>query len=205
MDESAFFQAALADPTDDTLFLVYSDWLEDKGDDASTTKATFLRLTVRLRALPMEAAPDARRRLQEIAARLDPEWLAVVSRLEIENCGAVRDRTDPRISWVFAYQCDRSWDRMEPTADTTVRFCTSCRESVYYCDTIVTARKHAEAGHCIAVDLGIIRRKNDVIPNMPVPGFPSEQWLAQEAERLRVDEVSAEREARKQQQNTQDK
>jgi hypothetical protein len=48
------------------------------------------------------------------------------------------------------------------------------------------------------VDLGIIRRKNDVNPHLPRPGFPSLKWLAQEAERLRLDDVSAEREQRKQ-------
>lgn len=197
MDERPFLQAALADPTNDTLLLVYSDWLEEQGDETSAAKAIFLRLTARLRSLPADAAPDARRHLQEMAARLEPEWLAVVSRLAVENCSGQRKSGDLRAFPALAFQCDRSWDRMAPTSDPTVRFCHSCRENVYYCDTIVTARKHAEEAHCIAVDLGIVRRKDDIFRYGPTPGWPSEEWLAEEAERIRIDEVSAVREERK--------
>src|SRR5262249_14570006 len=130
-DESNLLQAVLADPTDDLLLLAYADWLEDRTDEVSAAKAAFLRLTGPLLDLPTEEAPEARKRLQELAAGLDTDWLAVVSRLEVENCGRRRRQQDPSARF-FAFQCDRKWDQMRPTGDANVRHCASCGEDVYY-------------------------------------------------------------------------
>jgi uncharacterized protein (TIGR02996 family) len=46
-DELAFFRAAAAEPDDDTVRLVYADWLDERGDGASATQAAFARLQVR--------------------------------------------------------------------------------------------------------------------------------------------------------------
>ncbi len=46
-DEAAFLRAAQAQPDDDTLRLVYADWLEEQGGEKFATQAAFVRLQVR--------------------------------------------------------------------------------------------------------------------------------------------------------------
>jgi uncharacterized protein (TIGR02996 family) len=204
--DADFLQMLLADPADDTTRLVYADWLEEQGDAVSAAKSEFLRLTVQL-AAPRGTKAERKKkekRLQELAAVLeDTGWLAVVSRLPIENClrkGTAGERR-PRSRVNFDYLCDRQWEDLRPTGDTALRFCDACRQNVHYCDTITEARKHAEEGHCIAVDLGVIRRERDLEPEMMWVGQPSAEFLQQERERVQPDPVSAERERRKREKN----
>jgi len=68
---------------------------------------------------------------------------------------------------------------------------------VHYFGTIVQARAHAQEGHCIAVDLGVIRRQGHLEPERAWLGRPSPELLRQEGERAMPDPVSAERERRK--------
>src|SRR3954463_1776104 len=97
MGEDDFVRAVLADPKDNALLLVYSDWLEDQADAASTAKAEFLRLTGG--PAKGQGGKKARNpRLQELAATLDPGWLAVVSRLQLENCPKQRTKGHTRSS-----------------------------------------------------------------------------------------------------------
>jgi hypothetical protein len=99
-------------------------------------------------------------RLQVLAATLDPTWLAVVSDTEIEGCG--RSTAE---GWLrFEFVCDKTWADLKPTDDSTVRHCEACRKNVYFCDNLADAREHAQENHCIAVDLGIIRREGDLEP-----------------------------------------
>ena len=53
---------------------------------------------------------------------------------------------------------------MKPTGDNNVRNCETCNKSVYFCDNLADAREHSQSGHCIAVDLGVIRRDGDLKP-----------------------------------------
>jgi hypothetical protein len=95
------------------------------------------------------------------------------------------------------YHCDRNWDELRTSQDLDVRFCERCQHNVHYCDTIMAARDHAEQGHCTAVDLGVIRRKDDLSPQRMWLGRPSVELLRKEEERMRPDPVSAERERRR--------
>jgi uncharacterized protein (TIGR02996 family) len=201
-DERAFLQALLAEPTDDSLRLVYADWLEEQNEPASAARAEFLRLTAEQATKPgSKDRHEARhKRLQQLAAGLDTDWLAVVSRLPLENCQKKRREAEPHRDYPirFDYVCDRRWENLQTTADQAVRFCDSCRQNVHYCDTIMEARKHAQNGHCIAVDLGVIRREDDLAPRrLMMLGWPSPESIRQEEERVRPDAVSAERERRK--------
>jgi uncharacterized protein (TIGR02996 family) len=196
-----FLAQLLNDPSDDPTRLVYADWLEDQGDPVSLARAEFLRLTVELAAGRQSggAEEELRKRLQALAADLDTDWLAVVSRLDVENCYTRRRE------WVlsqagpvrFDFLCDRRWEDMQPTEDGAVRFCDACEQNVHYCDTIVEARRHAWAGHCIAVDLGVIRRDQDLVPPRTLRGRVSVQAIQRERLRLRLDKVSARREREK--------
>ena len=200
MGEDDFIRAILADPKDNAQLLVYSDWLEDQADLASVAKAEFLRLTV---TPPKGQGGKKKRqsRLQEIAATLDTDWLAVVSRLQLENCPQKREQRDyQRIGPLrFEFVCDRRWEDLRATDDGAVRYCEGCEQNVHYCDTITAARDHAGQGHCVAVDLGIIRRERDI--QHPLAGMLfgriSADAVRRERELLKPDPVSAERERRK--------
>jgi uncharacterized protein (TIGR02996 family) len=199
-----FLRQLLADPTDDDARLVYADWLEEHGGPASDAKAEFLRLTVRLASdgLRKKEKKKCRDRLQQLAAGLDTSWLAVVSRLSIENCHGRRRRPRSqraeRVRVRFDFLCDRGWEGLRPTEDRTVRFCDACKQNVHYCDTITEARDHAWAGHCVAVDLGVIRREGDLQRPLFLMGRMSPEAVERERELEEPDAVSAERERRKQ-------
>jgi uncharacterized protein (TIGR02996 family) len=201
--DAAFLTSLLDDPTDDATRLVYADWLEEQGEPVSAAKAEFLRLTVQL-ADPVQkkkSRKKRRERLQQLAAQLDTDWLAVVSRLAVENCRPKRKAGDSRRmrGLRFDFLCDRRWEELRPTDDRAIRSCDACQQNVHYCDTITEASRHADSGHCIAVDLGVIRREGDLDSMGMWLGRPSQSMLRQEEERMRPDPVSAERERRKQQ------
>jgi uncharacterized protein (TIGR02996 family) len=197
-----FLAQLLGDPSDDATRLVYADWLEEQGSPTADAKAEFLRLSVEMERNPgWKGERKARRqRLQQLAASLDTDWLAEVSRLPVENCRGKPTAEDPEQSHVlsFEYRCGRAWDQLQQTEDRSVRFCDDCSKQVHYCDTIMDAREHAWKGHCIAVDLGVIRRKEDLEPERMWLGRPSVKTLQQEKERMQPDAVSAERQRRKQ-------
>lgn len=201
MEESGFVRAIQAEPNNDTARLVYADWLEERGEPTATAKSEFLRATVALNEPGVRKVQrqQLEQRLQQLAADLDTAWLGVVSYLRIENCQGKQAEARSRRSMLitFNYLCDRRWQDMQPTEQPAVRYCDSCRQSVHYCDTIMAARQHAGEGHCIAVDLGVIRRKDDLEPPHMWLGRPSEETVRQERERSEPDAVSAKRERQK--------
>jgi uncharacterized protein (TIGR02996 family) len=72
MDEEAFLAAIQASPVDDTLRLVYADWLEEHGD----RRSEFLRAAVAARSATDEV--DRTRRLQrliELRPVVSPVWV----------------------------------------------------------------------------------------------------------------------------------
>ncbi|HJZ58672.1 MAG TPA: TIGR02996 domain-containing protein [Gemmataceae bacterium] len=193
-----FLCKLLDNPADDTARLVYADWLDEQSDDLSRRKATFVRMTASLTGLGKKQRQKRKlllRRLQQLAAELEPNWLAVVSRLKVENCAGRRARD----VYEFEFLCHKRWDEMQPTNAAAVRFCDECQQNVHYCDTIMAARAHAQQGHCIAVDLGIIRREGDLEPDrrFMVLGRPGPEFYRREEERLKPDPVSQAREERK--------
>jgi uncharacterized protein (TIGR02996 family) len=214
-DEDDFLRKVADAPADDTVRLVYADWLEERDDDESKAKARFLRLTVRLTG-PIQRVGRRNPRqneLQRLAAKLPTDWLAVVSRLKVEMCAGKRGPPIPTggthlsMTWFFNFICDKRWDQMTTTDDPEVRFCEGCKERVHYCDTIVTARAHAARGHCVAVDLGIIRRADDIDViqlSMKLVGRPSAADLEKERTRKEIDAVSCEREKLKRRQKAGD-
>jgi uncharacterized protein (TIGR02996 family) len=118
----------------------------------------------RLAELSKEIRPQVPARLRELAAAFDPNWLAVVSDPEIEGCGKSG-------SLRFDFVCDKTWADLRPTGHDAVRHCEACRQNVHFCDNIADAREHSQAGHCIAVDLGVIRRDGDLGPGMMFLGM----------------------------------
>src|SRR5262249_23040109 len=139
----------VAAPDDPGPRLVYADWLDDQGQPE---RADFLRLEAELLALPDgERHPALQDELRQCEEGLDPAWVAAVSRPRIEGC-----------SFRFAYQCPLGGDRLTPTDDPRKRFCGKCRRNVYFCDSVEEVRTQARHGHCVAVDLGVLRREGDL-------------------------------------------
>lgn len=124
-------------------------------------------------------------RLRELACRLDAEWLAVTSRLPVENCptkrAAKRGRNEDRSP--FQFVCDRRWEDLQVTEDRTVRFCEGCQQRVQYCGTITEMERCAEYGVCVAVDLGIIRSEGDLEPKRIVMGELISDYFPRQEER----------------------
>jgi uncharacterized protein (TIGR02996 family) len=203
-DEDDFLRALLDNPADDTTRLVYADWLDERNENQGAAKARFLRLTTQLSGASGDK--KIKTELQLLAAKLDTDWLAIVSRLKIENCGAMRAGPEGlrEARNLFELVCDKSWDELTATDDTVIRFCGACHQNVHYCDTIMNAREHARQGHCVAVDLGIIRRNGDLRPPRLLMGrmLPTAIRLARAEERAgkQIDEVSRERARQKRRQ-----
>ena len=82
--DADFLRKLLDNPAEDTVRLVYADWLDEQSNPESTAKAAFLRGTVSLSApsLPARKRKVAKKKLQKLAAGLETEWLGVVSKLK---------------------------------------------------------------------------------------------------------------------------
>ena len=151
-DEDAFLRAILSNPKDDAPRLVYADWLDERGDEHSSRKAHFLRLTAR--HLTARSRIERRHwdtKLRFAARNLDPDWLTVVSKLPIEKC-AVR----------FEFRCPKRWENLRATDDPNVRDCVACGKPVYHSNTIAEAKEHARRGDCVALSLLVKRSPGDL-------------------------------------------
>ena len=161
--------AAIRDrPDDDETREVYADWLEGNGHAA---KAEFLRTQLTLRHVATAEDPAfavAAKRLVALSARLGAGWRACVAMAFLEGCQAQGKR--PTLG--FELVCPMRWDKLEPTATDGVRTCRACSQAVTYCKTIEHARTVAQAGGCIAVDLGVARSPYDLEAPMMM-GRPS--------------------------------
>ncbi len=203
MRDEGFIRAIQENPRDDTTLLVYADWLDEQGDAVSVRRAEFLRVMVRLVTATKSKGlmeRKRRKRLQELAAELDTIWLALVTRVPVEYCGGKRLEAG---GIRFNFICDQRWEEMRVTENRAVRFCDGCQQNVHYCDTIHEARRHGQAGHCIAVDLGVIRHEGDLEPRRVLKGrIRPDQELRRESVWPPPDPVSAERERRKRNKET---
>jgi uncharacterized protein (TIGR02996 family) len=148
--EEEFLNHLIANPSDDTTRMVYSDWLEENG---RTEAADFVRAQLKLAtALPdTEEFHTAKHTLHLLADLFPSHWRRTIARPPIENC-------DVR----FELQCPKQWGQLTPTNDPTQRFCGTCQRNVHYAPTVDKARSLALAGQCVVVDVGQYRRKNDL-------------------------------------------
>jgi uncharacterized protein (TIGR02996 family) len=146
--EASLLQA-IAD-RDETIRLVYADWLEQRGD---LVRAEFLRVQDEL----LEMAPgDAEfaghaSRLGALAAQIDVAWRVRVASPAVERCGLR-----------FDFQCPMEWSMLRTTERDGVRHCTGCQQDVYYALSVGEARSHARDGHCVALDVTSARWCDDL-------------------------------------------
>lgn len=146
-DEAAFIAQIHADPYDDTVRLIYADWLEEQGDQ----RAEYLRLECELNGLqPGDALfQELRPRFDELRSQCERDWLADVGRTRVANCGA------------FAFRCPRRWENLIALKKAGNRFCSTCAKPVYYCQSREEIVQRAAAGDCIAIDTGILKPEFD--------------------------------------------
>ena len=186
-DERPFVRQILASPHELSPRLVYADWLEEHGE---CDRAEFLRLECDLiRLLPTE--PNYLRlneRYHELHAALEPKWLALLDRTDIDNC---------RLR--FGFRCPLRWERLNATGDDQVRFCDSCKQEVHHCHSIVEAREKAAVGRCVAVDSRLAREPGDLDPETteelvmgmlimpPEPESPAQRLLRRYLQRPRAE------------------
>lgn len=153
-EEVAFLQAMRAAPQDDALRLVYADWLEERGDHRAEYLRTQLSLDSMRPRNPRRAV--LKHRLRELRKGMDIAWLTTVDRPEIENC-----------SLEFSFQCPKYWASLQPTEKATIRWCDTCEQRVYYCNTVDEALSLALRGECVAIDTSLVRKPGDVIRHRP--------------------------------------
>jgi uncharacterized protein (TIGR02996 family) len=101
-----FFHAIQQDPEDDTLRLVFADFLEERGDAHATAHAELIRTQVRLTALAPNA-PNAAGQAAELTARQD-ELLARWQRVWLGDWGEILHGWTFRRGLVEAIQADAS-------------------------------------------------------------------------------------------------
>jgi uncharacterized protein (TIGR02996 family) len=146
--EGPFIRAIAADPENEVPRLIYADWLEEQGDP----RGEYLRLECHLATLAQEDPQfdPVVVRFRELHGMINPDWRAAVARSKVERCR------------LFEFRCPKRWDKLRRTADSTVRLCTACRKEVFYCDSILEARRHAEQGRCVALDVAVPRHEGDL-------------------------------------------
>lgn len=135
---------------DEASRVVYADWLEDRGE---LERAEFLRIQQEI----VLCSPDEPRveqltsRLRALAASIDIPWRTRVARPPVERCPVA-----------FELQCPKEWGKLEPTDRDGVRYCGSCKKTVHYAPTVADARRHAQRGNCVAIDIAGIRWSHDL-------------------------------------------
>lgn len=68
-----------------------------------------------------------------------------------ENSEAVAWNEEARISCAFAFKCPKTWNRLTPTANSGIRYCSECNREVHLALTEEDFRRHAEGKRCVAV------------------------------------------------------
>ncbi len=55
----------------------------------------------------------------------------------------------------FKFLCPKTWGQLERTNQLDVRYCPTCRQNVFYCDSLKALEEHRKAGHCVCVEAGV--------------------------------------------------
>ena len=189
-EDDAFLRKLLENPADDNVRLVYADWLEEQENPTAFAKAKFLRLQTEQPKVGKKQRKVIKQRLQTLATSLSPKWLAVVSKLVIENCESGGTRVgflDYPAESSESYLCPKKWENLQGTDKETVRFCASCKKQVYFCDDIESARDHVVDGDRITIHMGINRKQGDLESESDLMGLIGSSYLDREEERRRIE------------------
>jgi len=134
-EDKAFLRAILDDSEDRNTWLIYADWLADRGDP----RAEFLRLSV-TRSLTTDDDPACREldaRLTQLRAQLDPHWMMMFDSAPVGNCRGCR------------------WNELSATDLPDIRICHRCKQAVIYSHELEEARQYASCGQLVALSTRI--------------------------------------------------
>jgi uncharacterized protein (TIGR02996 family) len=168
-EDRAFLRVLLDVPEDRNTWLVYADWLDDRGDP----RAEFLRLSVE-RSLLTEhdpARPAVEARLRQLRAELDPNWMMMFDDAPIGNC--------PRAGWRTVRCPMRRWDGLAATDVPDIRLCHECRRPVFYCHSVEEAREFTTSAQCVAFSTRIPPESlppEALPPEAPLTGPDSDEF-----------------------------
>jgi len=148
------------------------------------TRAEWLRVERELHA-GAAGDPALRARFDALCEALSYDWIRVLRRDVLLNCGGARGER-PRVR--FAFQCERRWESLAPTEAPGVRVCDSCSERVYHCASVREAEAFARQGRCVAVPGVLVARSGRFAAGTAV-GRPDP--VAEWAERIFGDEPTS--------------
>ncbi len=122
-------------------------WSTPTGWRSAATCARSSCAEVELAGLPKRSrrARGLKARLRELRPEMGADWLALLDRTQVEGC------------FRFGAACPQRWEQLKTTDESHVRFCESCRKNVYFCGSTEHAQRHANFGHCVAIDSRTIR------------------------------------------------
>ena len=185
--EQNFLDAIAESPDNDQLRLVYADYLEERQD----LRAEYLRLEIAFNSAESKSERDELRvRLKEKISQLqssqEQKWILKVQRLAVENCPTTKtherksanmmrnlsrrkrkeklekeEEKKPNVEFLF--KCDQNWLELEETTDQRIRFCSKCKELVYFSDTVEEANNHAIQRRCVAICTAQERSEGDLV------------------------------------------
>jgi hypothetical protein len=219
-----YIQELSKNPSNQEMYDKYKNWLETSTKEDRERK-DYHRPTYfdKLKKLAFLKAQDENNvvEMQKVAKDCNPNWLAIVSRPEILNCGRPDPEDDKNYEqWWKSSQdshreetlaewrenhphfkmnfvCTKKWNEMKPTENRKVRFCGDCKKNVYFCEDIVEARELGDQGCCIGLDVGIKRSKeervSDLVGELSIFGTPKADTIENEKTRILPDRVSAKR------------
>jgi hypothetical protein len=216
--EEFYLRKVLREPKKQECRLEYYHFLQKEYERISTIvglSEVFLRENIQKRKFLIAQLENDIDYMRKLAVELHPNWLAVVSNVEILNCGCNPQRDEQRRRWwethkdnnpessyeewnenhpsfEFEFVCTKKWDEMKATENKKVRFCEGCSKNVYFCDNIMEARELGRQGCCIGIDVGVERRDTDLV-EIAMFGRPSQESLDREAKKRLPDPVSAHR------------
>lgn len=151
-EEMMLFLALAENPNNDDAREAYRAWLAARQDP----RAEAFVIEAQLLASP---PPPNAQALREKIAQLfttphQRKWWRLLSRTtSIRQCGLAIDPS-PRVR--FNYACPERWETLDPTADPTVRHCSSCGHEVYFCGSVEEVAERARRGECVTVESRLV-------------------------------------------------
>lgn len=77
-----------------------------------------------------------------------------------------------KIKCTFEFECNKTWDKLTPTASPLIKFCNTCSHDVYLCSTQDQVDEAINLKRCIAVENNLRLEPNEDV-SMKTLGVPS--------------------------------
>ncbi len=141
-DERAFLDGILENPLDNAIRLIFADWLDEHD---RPIEAEYLRVECQMSQFETH---DIRYKLKRahlvtIGKTIEREWIAMISRVHIDNCPHLENKHS---------HCPKRWEALKQTESEMIRECEHCTRSVYFCTEVLDVDQLRRQGETIVVD-----------------------------------------------------